>query len=210
MSRWHRASCSAPVIVVEQQIPTCKSCNASPDLHEIVSAQAAERISPSAIPPDEPPGQLNLWWPPCVPYTPRSPSALLPNDGAELISAAPADDSLGGADDSQHDFRTSVYPLQLQPDQLRLLRLSSVENVDSPVHVDLEIHDDQRHPEYETKMATAHLVDRFMLVDTGTFLFKPRTAGRCSDTSVHGETYERSGWMLYASISMISTKERTR
>ncbi|KAK2764143.1 heterokaryon incompatibility protein het-6-like protein [Colletotrichum kahawae] len=210
MTRWHRESCSNPVIIVEQRVPSCKSCNASPDLKAIISAQSAERLSPSAIPPDEPPGQLNLWWPPCVPYASETPDAEAVVDGCLSDSVPKVDSSVNDTGNLHHISRDPVYPWQLHDDNIRLLRLTPVTDIDAPVYVELEIHDDKRYPDYETKMATALFASQSTLANIGTFLCKQATAGKCSDTSAPAETYESSGLMPYALISATFRKERNR
>ncbi|KAF6805907.1 heterokaryon incompatibility protein het-6-like protein [Colletotrichum musicola] len=140
MSRWHRPSCARPVIVVEQERPSCKTCNQTPDLEGLLKAQAGDTSSTLVLPPDEPPGQLGLWWPPCVPYG---------NKGKRL-DAQSASIPGGSTSPPQNAKGHSVYPSRLQKDEFRVLCLSPVRDVDYPVHVDLETYADEQHAEYET------------------------------------------------------------
>ncbi|KAH9233174.1 hypothetical protein K456DRAFT_53813 [Colletotrichum gloeosporioides 23] len=210
MSRWHRESCSTPMIIIKQRLPTCESCNSSPDLDAIVSAQSAQRLAPSVVPPDEPSGQLNLWWPPCVPYVSKTPAAEVIGDGSSSGSAPKADSLASGMHNSQYASCDYVYSSQMQESQLRLVRLASVDDVDAPVHVNLEIHDDERHPDYETVMEIAHFVDQFTWASTGMFSFKPKTAGRCYDTFGRAEIYEPSGLMPFVLTNGTLANEKNR
>ncbi|KAF6804910.1 heterokaryon incompatibility protein HET-6-like protein [Colletotrichum sojae] len=149
MSRWHDKSCLRPQIEVENGTPKCLACHQRPHLSELAAAGAATNSSPP-IPPDKPLGELNLWWPPCVPYE-------APNTRVEDTTR------------STHDARTLpsppvaktevqmppigsssvVYEKAIRSDQLRLIYLQGVEDYDYPVHVALEVHDLENCPEYE-------------------------------------------------------------
>jgi len=78
MDRWHLASCKTPDVILVaptnparrsegRRIPHCQSCYSAPDLASIHRAQPpSDQLPPP--PPDEQPGQLNLWYPKCVEY----------------------------------------------------------------------------------------------------------------------------------------------
>ncbi|KAF4854407.1 hypothetical protein CGCSCA4_v001659 [Colletotrichum siamense] len=148
MSRWHASSCSNPHIVVQQQRPQCVSCNSSPDIDGLLAAQAAKSSSIPFLPPDEPPGQMRLWWPPCVPYVTTGP-------GGQRVPVQPPQDSesTSSSDEGkspEEPQRFSIYPQRLRKDEFRVMCLYPVEDVNDPIHASLEVYDDLRYHEYET------------------------------------------------------------
>ncbi|KAI6634829.1 hypothetical protein MCOR14_006054 [Pyricularia oryzae] len=155
MSRWHEDWCVAHKVVVAQPdaTPYCDNCRKSPDV-ETLRASIAASHAIAKPPPDEPPGQLNLFWPPTVPY--RKP---LCKDGERVVprldgpiasgtSSVVAGQGLGN-DIAVRPF-SSVYERPLEADEFRLLIIEPSANEDDPVHVTLEIYHDDDCPEYET------------------------------------------------------------
>ncbi|KLU92484.1 hypothetical protein MAPG_11429 [Magnaporthiopsis poae ATCC 64411] len=173
MSRWHTPECGGGdenTRVDSDGLPHCQICKSSPDLPRLLSQLVAE--SPGLqIPPDEPPGQLNLSWPPTIAYSRSTPTggaagsaACDPDVHALSQSAAGANTSVNN--DSQpvsavleSDKPPSpIYPKALSPDEFRLLVLDSCDTPapgdetthEWPVHVSLETYRDGDRPEYET------------------------------------------------------------
>ncbi|KAF6809276.1 heterokaryon incompatibility protein HET-6-like protein [Colletotrichum musicola] len=148
MSRWHDKSCLQPQIEVENGTPKCLACHQRPHLSELAAAGAATNSSPP-IPPDRPLGELNLWWPPCVPYeTPTKPveEATSNTHDAEPHSGPTAPKT----EVEMPPISPSVaYEQAIRSDQLRLIYLAGVEDYDYPVHVALEVYDLENCPEYE-------------------------------------------------------------
>ncbi|TLD11702.1 hypothetical protein PspLS_11785 [Pyricularia sp. CBS 133598] len=155
MSRWHEDWCVAPNVVVVQPDakPRCHNCHKSPDIEDLRASSigSSSTIKP---PPDEPPGQLNLSWPPTVPYA-KPPS----QDGVKLVcrfdDAILSDPtSLAAGQGLSNKVPVSpsslVYGKQLAADEFRLLVLEPPTNEDDPVHVTLETYHDDDCPEYET------------------------------------------------------------
>ncbi|KAH9213872.1 heterokaryon incompatibility protein-domain-containing protein, partial [Leptodontidium sp. 2 PMI_412] len=138
MTRWHEPSCAAPNVFVKAGIPRCRVCNASVDLQAILDEQKTADATWS-VPEDEKVGQMNLHWPACVPYTRESDSQPSPKNEATPDSHSPPPHEL-----------SPIYEQQLRDDQFRLLCLTAPESQDEPIHVTLETHLDDDHPEYET------------------------------------------------------------
>ncbi|KAK2772143.1 heterokaryon incompatibility protein het-6-like protein [Colletotrichum kahawae] len=147
MSRWHSSSCADPRIVVEQQRPRCESCNSSPDIDGLVAAEASKPSPIPYLPPDEPPGEMHLWWPPCVPYVTAGP------DGHPVPVQPPEElprlHSSEGESPGETD-RLHIYPQRLKEDEFRVMCLYAVEDVNDPIHISLDVYDDLRYHEYET------------------------------------------------------------
>ncbi|KAJ4179794.1 hypothetical protein NW755_012190 [Fusarium falciforme] len=140
MTRWHKPTCKAPLIVVQKGTPWCKTCGAAPDLKGLILQQ--KTTSPFTPPPrDEPLGQLNLYWPPSVPYvtTAGTKPATKPNGPAMSNGKLPI---------------SPVYPSRLAPDEFRLIALSAPLSIDDPIHIDLEVYKNERCPEYEATSYT--------------------------------------------------------
>ncbi|KAK3312730.1 heterokaryon incompatibility protein-domain-containing protein [Apodospora peruviana] len=158
MTSWHHTSCATPEVIVEDDTLRCETCSSvAPSVRDL-AAQRAARSSSIAIPPDELPGQMNLWWPPGVPYESRlthvddplrdsrsdSPAEVVLEHGApQELEPSPA----GG----QSPSTTSVYGTALAADEFRLLCLYSTDDEDdsSPLHVTLEVYQHDDCPEYE-------------------------------------------------------------
>ncbi|KAL8391847.1 hypothetical protein RB595_002160 [Gaeumannomyces hyphopodioides] len=157
MSRWHTIGCAGgdeDILVNPNGLPSCQSCKSSPDIPRLLT-QLGEGFPGLQVPQDEPPGQLNLSWPPTVPYS----KSIQIDDTTR--SASPDLDihalfETGTGTSSEPS--SPVYPKVLRPDEFRLLVLDShntpthgdEKTHDRPVHIDLETHRDNQHPEYET------------------------------------------------------------
>lgn len=146
-TRWHKPSCKTPQVVVDRNVPECRTCGGTASA---LLQKAAEEPAPSysgiKIPPDAPIGQMDLWWPPCVPYTrdgsPRAQRAVASRDAASLTAQA-SDSSL-----------SEIYTSTLGKDHFRLLYLSGSRLIDSPIHGDLVEYQQDDCPEYETTSYT--------------------------------------------------------
>ncbi|KLU91810.1 hypothetical protein MAPG_10758 [Magnaporthiopsis poae ATCC 64411] len=157
MSRWHTALCDeeeggVQVEVGSDGLPRCRNCASSPDLGHLLRQAVADGPA-LQIPPDEPPGRLNLSWPPTVPYL-RSESAGAADSPQQHSATSPASNpqiDIGAAPFSP------VYRKTLRSDEFRLLVLDSRETptrgADAeggwPVHFELETYNDSDCPEYE-------------------------------------------------------------
>ncbi|KAE9582350.1 hypothetical protein CGMCC3_g1676 [Colletotrichum fructicola] len=128
--------------------PLSKRKHFSPDIDGLLAAQAAKSSSIPFLPPDEPPGQMRLWWPPCVPYVTTGTDGhrvpVQPPQGGKSISSSDEGKSPG------EPHRFSIYPQRLRKDEFRVMCLNPVEDVNHPIHVSLEVYDDLRYHEYET------------------------------------------------------------
>ncbi|KAK2753188.1 heterokaryon incompatibility protein het-6-like protein [Colletotrichum kahawae] len=146
MNRWHRSSCKNPLIVVEEHGPVCETCKSSPDLDSLMVKQAAEKLASGSLPPDEPQGQYNLWWPSSVPYTTQTP------DGGQAPVIRPKQHTSATRNQQNFIFKQTkcIYPESLASDEFRVLILTPVKDALYPVHVELETCKDDGHPEYET------------------------------------------------------------
>ncbi|KAK1756738.1 heterokaryon incompatibility protein-domain-containing protein [Echria macrotheca] len=125
-----------------------------PDLEQLISSQPSLAVSLD-IPPDKPPHQLDLWWPPSVPY--------YGNDGRPIdlvsqrwdpglpSSARNAADGVGSED--------SIYPRELDAHEFRLICLEPLPAAHAAedsrlIHITLETHAFDNHPEYEATSYT--------------------------------------------------------
>ncbi|KAJ4192954.1 hypothetical protein NW767_010484 [Fusarium falciforme] len=139
MTRWHKPTCKAPLIVVQKGTPWCKTCGAAPDLKSLLLQQKS--TGPFTPPPrDETLGQLNLSWPSTVPYVTTVPKG----------AAKPAAPVAGNAKVPI----SPVYPARLAPDEFRLISLTAPISADDPIHLDLEVYKNERCPEYEATSYT--------------------------------------------------------
>src|SRR4051794_15568726 len=74
MTRWHEWNCLSPdVHVGDANIPVCRACLRRCPSVTTLKAIANNASSGIALPPDEPRGQMNLWWPRDVLYVNRKP-----------------------------------------------------------------------------------------------------------------------------------------
>ncbi|KAL8363002.1 hypothetical protein RB601_009006 [Gaeumannomyces tritici] len=176
MSRWHLADCQAPDVRVEDNVPHCWACGAAPHLESIVAA-ASKSSSLPHIPPDEPLDQMNLWWPPSMPYTREDTSEdrvgpQEPLEHRDLAVAHPAhvfareesdcatapvnsEEEMAHTRESRcgHEPKPvpAIYATPLAPDHFRLLCLHAPPSVqqDFPIHCDLGTFPLDDCPEYE-------------------------------------------------------------
>ncbi|KAK4207163.1 heterokaryon incompatibility HET-6 protein [Rhypophila decipiens] len=167
MARWHHTSCAPPDVFADGHKLQCRNCNnVEPDSRSI--AHQDNPFSPLAIPPDEQVGQMNLWWPPSVPYSSKSNVEQRDADESESVIAAAAFDKnnesivedgisvdLGESQPSKvlHDAgatqSSQIYGAVLAADELRLLHLHAASHASSAIHASLEIYPDDDCPEYE-------------------------------------------------------------
>lgn len=146
-ARWHKPSCDTPRVVVDGNVPECRACGSSA---LALLQKAAEEPAPSysgiKLPPETPIGQMDLWWPPCVPYTrdgaPRAQPSASSGGGASLAPQA-SDSSL-----------SQIYTSRLGKDHFRLLYISGARAIDSPIHGTLVDYERENCPEYETASYT--------------------------------------------------------
>ncbi|KAJ4324670.1 hypothetical protein N0V84_003794 [Fusarium piperis] len=144
MTRWHKPTCKAPLIVVQKGTPWCKTCGAAPDLKALLLQQKS--TGPFTPPPrDEPLGQLNLYWPSSVPYVTGPTNAPKPVNGAKPNVSAVGNGKLPVS---------SVYPSRLALDEFRLISLTAPISLDDPIHIDLDVYKNERCPEYEATSYT--------------------------------------------------------
>lgn len=142
-TRWHKASCDEPQVVVNGNVPECRACGGSA---EALLQRAAEEPAPCysgiKLPPEMPPGQMDLWWPPGVPYTrngsPRAAPGASSGDAASLALQVSA------------SYLSEIYTSTLGKDQFRLLYLSGSHGINSPIHGNLVEYQQDNCPEYET------------------------------------------------------------
>lgn len=138
MTRWHTPICVSPDVVLNGDLPICNTCGAVPDLGAIRLKQQQTSPLPS-IPPNEPPGQFNLYWPLGSLYS---------------HAKAPQDSNANNQNEkrrSTNNFEPSpIYQHRLQDHEFRLLRLEAAPSGMGLLHVHLETHDQERFPIYET------------------------------------------------------------
>lgn len=136
MSRWHAATCISPDVMINGDLPICNTCGAVPDLDAIKLKQQETSPLPP-IPPNEAPGQFNLYWPL---------SSLYSHARTRRGSNDHTNERLRCTD----DFEPSpIYDRRLQDHEFRILRLEAASGTDL-LHVHLETHDQERFPIYET------------------------------------------------------------
>lgn len=70
MSRWHKAGCDQPTVVVDTdlQLPHCRNCDSTPPL-DVLAEEEAGLQKPWSGALDEPAGQRRLRWPPQLPWS---------------------------------------------------------------------------------------------------------------------------------------------
>ena len=148
MTRWHESLCLNPDVIVVDGTPCCIACKAAAPTQKLMSAQPGA-ISFPAVPLDEPSDQMNLRWPPSVPYsgkneqfivtevTAKEGSVTQPNE-ASVESAAPTPSAA-----------PEIYLKPLGTDEFRLIFLPAANVDDNPVHLSLETYTCGNCPEYE-------------------------------------------------------------
>lgn len=142
-TRWHKSSCDTPQVAVNGNVPECRACGGSAGaLLRTAAEEPAPSYSGIKLPPETPIGQMDLWWPPCVPYTrngsPRAPPGSSSGDAASLALQASA------------SSLSEIYSSTLGKDHFRLLYLSGSHGINSPIHGTLVEYRQDDCPEYET------------------------------------------------------------
>ncbi|KAF2115571.1 heterokaryon incompatibility protein-domain-containing protein [Lophiotrema nucula] len=148
--RWHRSSCNAPDVVLRDsnKLPYCRACEHTCPTTEALLSNKDSVGGALNLPPEEIFGEMNLWWPLCVPYKRRE-------RGGDEGHAAEAEE--------RHPKRartlpakmmrtgpSQTYGLSLGPHELRLACLPAASSPDEPLHLQLERFTDDNRPEYET------------------------------------------------------------
>ncbi|TDZ74426.1 Heterokaryon incompatibility protein 6, OR allele [Colletotrichum trifolii] len=163
MSRWH-AECNEPDVVIVGDgdggsLPYCSNRNRPPDLDALKAAipASSSNIIP---PPDEPLGELNLYWPPTAPYSDMDVSQMsleASRQESGVATSSPKDCASSKDDNSGPRTPSNIYENRLRPDEFRLLlprpppqASPGWEASTTPIHVDLETYGDDRYPEYKT------------------------------------------------------------
>jgi hypothetical protein len=137
MERWHKPSCDSPSVVVKNGQLHCYACNCECNLKDLASNSGSENGYSSST-QNEPPGQLNLSWPPSVPYIGLENSDFSPPVNVQTL-------------DSQQDTEEFLnYGKTLELDEFRLACLTAPEHDDYPVHLTLETYKHTDCPEFET------------------------------------------------------------
>ncbi|KAH7329448.1 heterokaryon incompatibility protein-domain-containing protein, partial [Stachybotrys elegans] len=146
MSRWHKPSCKDPDVSVQGETPHCRTCGCH--WQGLVSRQVITN-SPPPLPPDEPFGRMNLWWPRSVPYA----KSKRNHQYKPLSSSLPSlqqDASHSAEKHSAEPVHSPIYGDGLATDEFRLVCLSAAPHEDFPVHLCLETYSQTECPEYET------------------------------------------------------------
>lgn len=148
MTRWHKADCATPNVVVDTttQTPHCLGCKAVVGMDRIIADHVAHHTSVE-IPPDEPVGQMALWWPPSVPYT-LSHGKDVSKQASDVTPLAQPRQST-----SPPKASPSAYETTLSVEEFRLARCDAPPDgasPDHPIHITLEVFRRDDCPEYET------------------------------------------------------------
>jgi hypothetical protein len=145
MKRWHESHCDRPNVVYKNGIIICKNCRQvlQPDL--LKPPDASHHSMPS-IPPDKPMGKLNLRWPLGAPYIRSDGETFQPASGHVA-----AEGSVGTQETPPFE-PTIIYERRLLPTEFRLISLDGTpDELDpAPVHVELNMYQQDRSPHYET------------------------------------------------------------
>ena len=177
MSRWHNSSCNEPDVFVEGDTPRCRACVGHCPWKELISRSGATS-SLVPLPPDEPVGQMNLRWPPSVPYAKSErnrepgPSATSSAEGqfpgetkveSETSLPSPYRPGSDSGQPRQQDaidpsvsiqlaeaVCSPIYGDTLASDEFRLACFSAVSDNSFPIHLSLETYSQDNCPEYET------------------------------------------------------------
>ncbi|KAI1153817.1 heterokaryon incompatibility protein-domain-containing protein [Nemania diffusa] len=139
---WHLEWCDSPDVVSPEGIPFCRTCNN--DALRVNQTLVSEQTSTSSEPgllQEKQIGQLDLWWPPKVPYTHKSRTEY-----DNLATSATASRSINEIDHSLSE----VYPFILKKNHFRLLYVFGSEASGDPIHATLEEFPLADCPEYET------------------------------------------------------------
>lgn len=148
-TRWHKPGCNRPKVVIDGNVPQCRSCGSNVSW---LLRKAAEEPAPSysgiKLPEQAPLGQMDLWWPLCVPYTRAS------DDAPRAQGVGSSRDAAGLAAQVSDSSLSEIYTSSLGKDHFRLLYLSGSRTIDSPIHGDLVEYERDNCPEYETTSYT--------------------------------------------------------
>jgi len=138
-ARWHAQSCLHPNIKFSSPGAGlhCETCKGALDL-VLLRQQQVNSPSFLPIPPDEPLGQLNLQWPPTVHYEGNDPGKPY-----RPMEEKRVDGELGDA------VHLLMYKQTLTGSEIRLLHLSPSPSTDDPIHLTLEVFQQDDCPEYE-------------------------------------------------------------
>ncbi|RSL77128.1 hypothetical protein CEP51_009340 [Fusarium floridanum] len=140
MTRWHSPSCQSPIVWVgEDSVPACKSCGASAREHlQQLREHPSNSVPP--LPPDEKPGQLNLYWPSSVSYTRQQTAAL----------TGEIHDSLQVPNTPSTTQKSLIHGCTLAKDEFRLICLTAEKDLPADViHLSLETYSFDSFPDYE-------------------------------------------------------------
>lgn len=151
MARWHVTSCAEPDIEVLDGIPHCRKCGANSKfrLKELVDeAETRHREgSPSSIriaEQEETTGQMNLYWPRSVNWSPGP----LRADAVSSVQGQDEEGSSNHAAQTIENLMAPPYEAVLESHQFRLMCLYPSQHNQNPIHVGLKAYDRERCPEY--------------------------------------------------------------
>lgn len=146
MSRWHKASCTEPDVFADGNTPRCRSCQSCPDIQQLVAQHVCSNTQ-LTVPPDEHFGELNLYWPECVPYEGSTEVSALHRSEEHTDQTGRIYDLYSSTDVSTFP---NIYKATLRGNEFRVLCLPAVEDSDTLIHVELETYRRDACPEYET------------------------------------------------------------
>ncbi|KAK5657179.1 hypothetical protein OQA88_3237 [Cercophora sp. LCS_1] len=147
MSRWHLTTCQSPSVTVQADSnPKCATCGAVPDVAGLASQKRDSSASPP-FPPDEKPGQLNLYWPSSVPYVSATLGGVEDSHGKVCKPPESGDSAAEGG--CTPSLPAIIHGNRLKPDEFRLVCLPGTSDNTLPIHVELETHNYERYPDYE-------------------------------------------------------------
>lgn len=142
-TRWHKPSCDTPQVVVAGSVPECRACGGSASA---LLRSAAEEPAPSyggiRLPEEKPLGQMDLWWPPSVPYTNSGSPTAQPVTSTEDVAIPEPE--------APQSPLSEIYTSTLGKDYFRLLYLSGSRSLGDPIHGNLVEYRVDDCPEYET------------------------------------------------------------
>ncbi|KAK2729462.1 heterokaryon incompatibility protein HET-6-like protein [Colletotrichum kahawae] len=158
MSRWHSQTCLLPdVYLQDTNVPGCRGCGMTAETFVTLrrSPEDEDTIPVPAVPPDEPRGKFNLWWPSSNLYN----SASLESEKPTLIkdpgnvTRKPGAGECDTSMDNVAGSYNACYDRPLVIDEFRLACLPSIPVgvADSyPIHLAFEVFEDHRYPDYDT------------------------------------------------------------
>ena len=151
MTRWHQWDCLSPDVYVDDyNNPTCRAClRVCPPVAEL-AAKSNNASSGITMPPDEPRGQMNLWWPRDVLYVNQKPFEDTYTLLHTMSESDIHEDIARLAIKPGKHANSHIYGDTLKSNEFRLVCLTSVSKKDYPVHISLETYTYDNRPEYET------------------------------------------------------------